>query len=120
MKFGDISNEPAPTVGIRFERIIKTDEGKLNMKAKGYLQSIWRLDINIAVITTGDERKALSFLSKWGVPYNRIIRAIAPYEVADVVRANDMVEYYDVDKDVLQNVISRGGRKVSVKEWTYR
>lgn len=118
MRGGDLSNELAATVGMRFERVIKTEEGKLNRSAKAYLQSINRLDVNVVIITTGPVRLAASFCLKWGVPYFRIIPAESPLEVPDIVREMDMINYYDIDRDILQNVNSRGGGKVQVKQWT--
>lgn len=118
MRNGDLSNEIAPTVGMRFERVIKTGEGKLNRSAKAYLQSINRLDINVVIITTGADRLAAAFCYKWGVPYFRVVPAESPLEIPDIVREMNMMTYYDLDTDILQNVNSRGGGKVEVKQWT--
>lgn len=118
MKDGDLSNEIAPIVGIRFERVLKTEEGKLNKKAKGFIESFMNLDVNVYILTMTDSRKTMAFLTKWAVPYNKVISVDSPFEVADVVREHDMLYYYDVDRDVLQNVNSRGGGKVKVQQWT--
>ncbi len=75
MRDGDLSNELAATIGMRFDRVIKTEEGKLNRSAKAYLLSINRLDVNCVLITTGSDRLAASFCFKWGVPYFRIVQA---------------------------------------------
>lgn len=118
MRGGDISDEIAPGFGIRFERVIKTDEGKLNRAAKAYLLSIQRLDANIFILTTGDPRRAMAFCSKWGVPYFQIIGADSELELADICREKALVTYYDMDDRVLQNVRSRGMERVEAKLWT--
>lgn len=116
---GDLSNEMAAGVGFRFERVIKTEEGKLNKSAKAHIQNILRLDVNLYIITTGDFRKAVAFCVKWGVPYSRILEAAGPLEIPDIVRENDMLTYYDMDQFVLQNINSRGHGKVQAQLWTH-
>lgn len=118
MRGGDLSNEAAVGVGIRFERVIKTEEGKLNSSAKDYIHEIMWVDLNVYLITTGDLRKAAAFCLKWGVPYSKIIEAAGPLEIPDIVRENDLVTYYDMDQMVLQNINSRGHGKVQVQLWT--
>lgn len=118
MRGGDLSNEQAAGLGMRFERVIKTEEGKLNRAAKAYLQTIMRLDVNVFIITTGDFRKAVAFCVKWGIPYTRVVEAAGTLEIPDIVRENDLVTYYDLDQFVLQNINSRGHGKVDAKLWT--
>lgn len=118
MRSGDISNEPASAVGMRFERVIKTEEGKLNRSAKAHLQYLGRLNINRYVITTGDSRKAIAFLYKWDVPYFRVISADSTLEIPEIVREHDMLAYYDADREIVNNVNSRGHGKVDAKLWT--
>lgn len=119
MRNGDLSNEIAPSMGLRFEGCIKTAEGKLNKTAKAYLGQLGRnVDVNIIVITTGDRRKALSFLVKWTVPYTRVVQADSLLEIPDIVRENDMIEYWDMDREIVQNVNSRGSGKINSKLWT--
>lgn len=118
MRHGNISNELAPSVGMRFERVIKTEEGKLNRAAKAFLSSKALADINTYIITTGEYRKALAFCVKWHIPYTAIIKADSTLEVPDIVREHDMVQYWDTDINILQNVNSRGSGKVDVNQWT--
>lgn len=117
MKGGDLSNELAPPTGIRFERLIKTEEGKLNRPLKGFIQNIARLDTNILIITTGNERLAVSFLVKWGIPYGRVIEAVSTLEIPDIVNETGMLTYYDIDVDVIQNVNSRARKGVRAQQW---
>lgn len=119
MRGGDLSNEVAAGIGIRFERVIRTeDEGKLNRAAKDYLLKIGNVDVNSYIITTNNYRKAAAFCHKWGVPYTRIIEAAGPLEIPDIVRENDLVTYWDLDKFVLDNINSRGHGKVDARLWT--
>lgn len=120
MLYGDLSTELAPSIGFRFERVIKNDKGRLNKGAKAYLERVAALNVLVIVITTGDARRAMAFMVKWGVPYTRVLAADSFFEVADLVRENDMMTYYDTDRDVLNNVNSRGGGKVEVKQWTFQ
>lgn len=119
MRGGDISNEPAPAMGIRFERVIKTDEGKLNRAAKAYLERLASMDLTIYIITTGDKRKCLSFLVKWGVVYNNVVEADSLLEISDIARENQFITYYDVDTDVLHNVRSRGQNRTAAELWEH-
>lgn len=118
MRGGDLSNEIAPAIAMRFERVIKTEEGKLNKAAKAYLQTIHRIDVNVYIITTGPERKAIAFLMKWGVPYFRVIECTSTLEIADVCREMDVLTYYDYDVELLNNINSRGHGKIEAKQWT--
>lgn len=120
MRYGDLSTELAPCFGVRFEKVIKTDEGRVNKGAKAFLEQVAALDVILVIITTGDARKAMAFMVKWNVPFTRVIAADSFFEVADLVRENDMMTYYDADRDVLNNVNSRGGGKVEVKQWTFQ
>lgn len=118
MRAGDISDEVAPAIGLRFERVIKTEEGKLNRSAKAYLLSIARLDVNIHILTTGDPRRCMAFCLKWGVPYHRVIGCESTLEIPDVCREQDLLTFYDMDKTILQNINSRGYGKIEAKQWT--
>lgn len=118
MRDGDLSNDIAPGIGMRFEGVIKTDEGKLNRAAKAYLLSISRLDVNVFIITTGDTRRCMAFCLKWGVPYYRVIDASSIHEIPTIVREMNLLTYYDSEKTILQNVNSRGHGNIEVKEWT--
>lgn len=118
MRHGDLSNELAPAIGIRFEGVIKTEEGKLNKAAKAFLSSRSLQDINTYIITTGARRSALAFCVKWHIPYTDIIQADSTLEVPDIVREHDMIQYWDTDNLILQNVNSRGSGRVEVKQWT--
>lgn len=116
---GDLDNTLAPSIGIRFERVIKTEEGKLNKAAKGFLESldVWSR-ANFYIITTAETRKCLAFLVKWRVPYNKVIGVESSLEIPDVARENDFIVYYDLDKDVLQNINTRGNKKTKGELWT--
>lgn len=119
MRGGDLSNEPATSVGIRFERVIKTSEGKLNRSAKAHMEHMsGSIDVNIYVYTTGDRRTAMAFLVKWGVPYRDVIGVDSDLELAEVVREMDLMTYYDIDRNVLQNINSRGTGRIDTQEWT--
>jgi hypothetical protein len=119
MKGGDIDNDLAPGVGIRFEGIIKSAEGKLNQTARGYLVGITRtVDCNVYIITTQSERLAAAFCLKWGVPYHRIIPAVSELEIPDICRAMELLTYYDVDQRVLTNINARGSGKIKAELWT--
>lgn len=105
---GDLTNEPAPGVGIRFERVVKTEEGKLNNSVKSHLQYIVRnVDANIYIITTENSRKAAAFCVKWGVPYRQIVEAVSDLEIPDICNHMELLQYYDLDQRVVQNVNSR-------------
>lgn len=118
MRGGDLSNEIAPGIGIRFERIIKTEEGRLNKKAKGFLEDLASVEYNVYIITTGDRRKCLQFLTKWRIPYSDVFAAETDYEVADIVREHDMLTYWDIDREMLNSVNSRGPGNIKVEQWT--
>lgn len=115
---GELSNELAPAVGVRFERILKTEEGKLNKQGKGFLEKLMGLDINTYIITTQDRRRVMAFLAKWRVPYTNVFEADTKYEIPDIAREQDMITYYDVDVPVLQNINTRGNKKVKGELWT--
>lgn len=120
MRGGNISNDIAPAIGFRFERLIKTEEGKLNRHVKGYIeQVIGDLDLNVYIITTNGQRKALSFCYKWGIPYTRIIQADSLLEIPEIVNENSLLTYYDLDLDVVQNVNSRGRKGVKAELWMH-
>lgn len=102
---------------MRFEGAIKTDEGKLNRAAKAYLEKIQDLELTIFVLTTGDYRKCLAYLVKWGIPYHEVIAVDSLFEIADICREHKFVTYYDTDKDVLYNVRTRGKEQVSAELW---
>lgn len=119
MRGGDLSNEVAPTIGMRFERVLRTEEGRLNRSAKAYLESLSRgLGVNVCILTTGDHRKARAFCYKWSIPYNEIVECESTLEIPDVCREKDLLTYYDYDVHILQNVNSRGYGKVDAKQWT--
>lgn len=118
MRHGDISAEPAPGVGFRFDRLIQDEDGKVNKDVRAFMQSIWRLDVSIWIISTQPRRHVLLFLVKWGVVYNHVVHVESTLEIPSVVRANDLLYYYDTDMNVLLNVESRGNGKVKVKKWT--
>lgn len=119
MRGGDLSYDLAPGIGFRFERVVKTEEGKLNRAAKAYMeQVIGKTDSNIYIITTEDERKALLFLVKWKIPYSRLIKADSELEIAQICVENTLLTYYDYDLHVLNNVRSRGKERVQAEQWT--
>lgn len=120
MKLGDLSNEVAPAVGIRFEHVIRTGDGKLNRSAKAFLETLLRMDSNVYIITTGPERKAMSFLFKWAVPYTRVIEAESLIEIPLICNEHALLTYYDVDNDILQNVRARGKERTKAALWTAR
>lgn len=121
MRQGDLSSDLAPAVGFRFERLIRTEEGKLNKHVKGFIQNILgNLDANVYIITTNDERKAVAFCWKWGVTYTRLIKADSPLEIPVIANENDLITYYDVDNDIVQNVNSRAKEGVKAELWTSR
>lgn len=117
MRGGNLSNELAPAMGIRFENIIKTVDGKLNRAAKAYLEKLDSQDIRLVVITT-DKRRALAFMTKWRVPYSQVLEAESSYEIAELCRENDFIFYFDVDTDVLHSVRSRGP-KIAAEKWEH-
>lgn len=115
---GDITNDPAPGFGIRFERAIKTEEGHLNRSVKRYLHHVARsIDANIYLITTENPRKAAAFCVKWGVPYRQIVEAASDLEIPDICNEMELVQYYDLDQRVVQNVNSRS-RGCKAELWT--
>lgn len=119
MRQGDLSQDLAPAVGFRFERLIRTEQGKLNKAVKGFIQNVLgRLDSNVYIITTEDERKAIAFCVKWGVPYTRVIQADSLLEIPDICIENHLVSYYDYDTHVLQNVRARGKERTDAIQWT--
>lgn len=117
MRNGDLSDEIAPGIGLRFEGIVKTEEGKLNRSAKAYLQSIARLDVNVYLITTGDPRRCMAFCVKWGVLGYKVINVTSTLEIPDVVREMGLLTYYDIDDNILANVRSRGQNRVEALRW---
>lgn len=117
MKYGDLSREAAASIGVRFEGVIKTQEGKLNRAAKSFLERLEQLDVMLYVITSGDYRKCLAFLVKWNVPYNKVISVDSLFEIADVCREQEFISYYDADKDIVYNVKSRGKERVAAEIW---
>lgn len=120
MRGGNISNDVAPAIGFRFERLIKTEEGKLNRHVKGYIEQVLGdLDLNVYIITTNGQRKALSFCYKWGIPYTRIIQADSVLEIPDIANENTLLTYYDLDLDVVQNVNSRARKEVKAEQWMH-
>lgn len=105
MRGGDLSNQLAPYVGIRFERIIKTDEGQLNRSAKAYMERILGKEVNLVVISN-DKRKALAFLTKWHIPYTQVLQADSRFEIPRLCQEWKLISYFDVDPDTIQDVNS--------------
>lgn len=119
MKHGDLSIDLAPAVGFRFERLIKTEEGRLNKSVKAFIENvIGHLDANVYIITSGNERKCRAFLLKWGIVYTRVIEAESPLEIPSICIENRLATYYDYDLDILQNVRARGKDRVEAIQWT--
>lgn len=110
MKGGDLSADPAPGIGVRFELVLKTQEGRLNRAGKSFLFDLWRdLDINVYIYTTGDRRKAMAFCLKWGIPYTQVIDVETTLEIPLLCMEAQLSTYYDADKDILANVTARAG-----------
>lgn len=118
MRFGDISNERAAGMGIRFELIVRGQDGSLNKQGKGFLERLASSEFNIYVITTGDKRKTLAYLAKWNVPYNYVLDAETLFEIADLCIEHKLIQYYDTDTHVVSNVISRGKQRTEGVLWT--
>lgn len=115
---GDLDNQLAQGIGVRFEECIKRQDGSLDRSMKASMLTWMRnIDANIYVITTGNERKAAAFCLKWGVPYSKVIPVDSTLEIPDVVREMDMRSYWDQDKSILQNVNTRGHGKIRVEQW---
>lgn len=117
MRGGDLSNELAPYVGIRFERVIKTEEGLLNRAAKAYIEKILRTDVNLVVITN-DRRKALAFLTKWHVPYTQVVQADSRFEIPRICAEWNLISYFDVEPDAIQDVNSIS-RSTAAQMWEH-
>lgn len=119
MRGGDLSNELAPIVGMRFEGVVKTGGGKLNRAAKAFAQNlVMNAGYNIYIITTGNHRKALMFCVKWGFPWTQVLEADSVLEIPDICIENELRSYYDVDDQVLSNVRGRGKERVQAEQWT--
>lgn len=118
MRGGDLSNDLAPAIGIRFERVLRTEEGRLNKAAKAFIERISSVDANIFIVTTGDRRKALAFLTKWRVLFSQVVQADSTLEIPDICREQDFITYYDLDKAIIQNLNTRGNKKTKGELWT--
>lgn len=119
MKFGDLSNDLAPIVGFRFEKVIKKSDGKLNKQVKSYMQDVLlKTGCNLYILTTGDRKKALSFCVKYNIPWTQVIEIDSVLEIPEVCIENKMIVYYDNDGEVVYNVNSRGKERVTAQAWT--
>lgn len=119
MRFGDLSNEPALKVGVRFEEILRRErDGALNRTGKAFLEQLGNLDTQTVVLTTGDERKAQAFCYKWGISYSHVQAVDSILDLENVCRELGMVTYYDTDKELLQRIRSRGKQPLETILWT--
>lgn len=118
MKWGDISNEPAPAIGIRFEEIIRRgDDGKLNRTGKAFCERLVGRDVALVLFTTGTTRKAQAYSYKWGVPYNGICAVDSVLELVQVCIEQKLIQYWDTDKDILSKINARH-RGTEIRLWT--
>lgn len=117
MRGGNLSNDVARGIGVRFEGVLKTQSGGFSTEGKRYLESVGSLEINRFIITTGSERKAMAFCYKWSIPYFRVIEASSDLEIANICNEHAFLFYYDVDRRVIENVNSRS-RGVKAIQWT--
>jgi len=119
MLHGDISNEPAPKVGFRFEEIIKREEdGRLNRSGKAMVARVDALDLEAVLFTTGDERKAAAYCYKWGVKCGKIYSVDSVLDLVQLVREHNLIAYYDTDADILSMIKQRAPKGLEVHKWT--
>lgn len=119
LKGGNLSNKAGYSIGIRFEGVVQIGlEKKKNPHAIAYIEYLFNQgDINVFLITLGDERKAMSFCYKWGIPYTRIIKADSYLEIPDICLAHNLITYYDIDTNILEQVGNRGKLRTKAEKW---
>lgn len=116
MDRGDLSNDLAPAVGVRFEHVLY-NFGKVNEPGKAYVESLLRRDINLYLYTTLPDRKVRAWCYHWGVLYTRVISAESTLEIPELCRAHKLMLYVDTDDHILQAVSERGNPQIQIKKW---
>ena len=117
MRLGDLDNHNAPVIGFRFENVVYLS-GSIDRGARAQLeQSMFTRDCNVYIITTMSQRKVQALCFKWAVPYTQVIQADSVLEIPELCRVHRMLEYYDRDAKVLENVGVTGFQTKAIK-WT--
>lgn len=116
MRTGNLSNEVAKGVGIRFENVLY-DFGKANQPGKAFVENLVTKGLNIYLLTLNDERKSKAWCWRHAVAYTQLFQCESTMEIADVVQAHGLLAYYDTDDRVLEAVASRGKQQVYTQKW---
>lgn len=117
MRAGDLDNTAAPAVGFRFEEVVYL-YGKIDAGARAQLEyNLFTRDYNVYLISLLPERKVAAKCFKWNVPYTRVIHVDSLLEIPEVCKAHRMLEYFDRDEKVLENVGMTGFQTKGTK-WT--
>lgn len=116
MKHGDLSNEMAPVIGLRFENIVY-NFGKVNGPGKALCEGLLSRDCNLYLFSTLPERKVASWCYKWGLGYTRIIEAAGPLEIPELCINHHLTVYYDTDERLLAEVSMRGNPQIRTIKW---
>lgn len=117
MRFGNLSNELAHAVGVRFEHVIY-NFGEVNKPGKAFCENLLQQHCNLYLVSLLPERKVRAWCYKWGVMYTNILAADSTLEIPPLCQAHHMLAYFDTDDRVLQAVRERGSPRVEARKWT--
>lgn len=117
MRSGNLSNELAHVIGVRFENVIY-NYGKVNQPGKAFCEDLLQKNCNLYFVTTLHQNKVRSWCFKWGVGYTNILVADSLLEIPELCRAHHMLAYFDTDDRLLQSVRDRGTPRIEAIKWS--
>lgn len=113
---GDLSNELATKVAIRFEAVIY-NFGKVNKEGEAFVESCMNKGFNVLLVTLLPERKAMAWCYKWCVPYTQLVQASSTLEIPEILHYHHVVAYFDTDERLLAEVAMRGNPQIEAMKW---
>ena len=117
MRLGDLDNTVAPAVAFRFENVLYM-YGKVDRSARAEVQkNMFQRNCNVYLITMLEERKVQAKCFKWAIPYTRVIQVESALEIPEICSIHRVLEYYDRDEKVLENIGTTGFQTKAIK-WT--
>ena len=117
MRLGDLDNSIAPAVAFRFENVIYL-YGQIDQGARAALEyNMFQRDCNVYILTLMSQRKVMAKCLKWAVPYTRVIQVDSALEIPEICKVHRILEYYDRDEKILENVGTTGFQTKATK-WT--
>lgn len=116
MRGGNLSNETARGVGVRFEHVLY-DFGKVNPPGRAFIEKLVAQGLNIYLLTLNDERKSKAWCVRHNIAYTHLFQCESTLEIAEVAQEHGLLAYYDTDDRVLEAVASRGKEQVYAQKW---